>query len=409
MTHIWQGLRTGEWLTAARMRGYSLILLALSVLVLAGWIVASDGLLDRNGQPIGTDFSNVYAAGTLTWQGRSADAYAPALQHAAEKAVFDGRNVPFYGWHYPPFFFAVAVLVAAVPYAFGLAIWLAASFAAYLTAIRAILPRHQTLLVAAAFPAVFVNVGHGQNGFLTAALLGGALHWLDRRPWLAGVLIGLLAYKPQFGVLIPIALVAGGRWRTIGAAAATVAALVAISFAMLGSGIWQAFADSMNFTQTVVLEQGGTGWQKIQSVFSAVRSWGASVPVAYAVQGSLLAMLAASLAWLWRSEAAFELKAAALALGSLLATPYVLDYDLVVLAVAIAFFVRHGLRHGFRDFEISLLAAAWIVPLLSRSIAGVSYIPLGLLVELTFFAFVLRRAALDRAGIAVGAQGVAQA
>ena len=92
-------------------------------------------------------------------------------------------------------------------------------------------------------------------------------------------------------------------------------------------------------------------------------------------------MLAASLAWLWHSDAAFELKAAALALGSLLATPYVLDYDLVVLAIAIAFFARHGLRHGFRDFEISLLAAAWIVPLLSRSIAGVTFIPLGLFVD----------------------------
>jgi hypothetical protein len=409
MTHIWHGLRTGEWLTAARMRGYSLILLGLALLVFAGWIAVSDRLIDRNGRPIGTDFSNVYAAGSLTWQGRSADAYVPSLQHAAEKAVFDGREVPFYGWHYPPFFFAVAVLVAAVPYGWALAVWLAASFTAYLTAIRAILPRHETVLVAAAFPAVFVNVGHGQNGFLTAALLGGALHWLDRRPWLAGVLIGLLAYKPQFGVLIPIALLAGGRWRSIGAAAATVAALAAISFALLGGGVWQAFADSMNFTQTVVLEQGGTGWQKIQSVFSAVRSWGASVPVAYSVQGSLLAMLAATLAWLWHSNAAFELKAAALALGSLLATPYVLDYDLVVLAVAIAFFARHGLRHGFRDFEISMLAAAWIVPLLSRSIAGVRYIPLGLLVELTFYAFVLRRAALDRAGIAVGAQGVARA
>ena len=409
MTHIWQGLRSGEWLTVARMRAYSLILLGLSVLVFAGWIAVSDGLIDRNGQPIGTDFSNVYAAGTLTWQGRSADAYEPALQHAAEKAMFDGRDVPFYGWHYPPFFFAIAALVAAVPYAWGLAIWLAASFAAYLAAIRAILPRRETLLVAAAFPAVFVNVGHGHNGFLTAALLGGALHWLDRRPWLAGVLIGLLAYKPQFGILIPIALLAGGRWRTIGAAAATVAALVAISFALLGSGIWHAFADSMNFTQTVVLEQGGTGWQKIQSIFSAVRAWGASVPVAYAAQATLFAALAATLAWLWHSDAAFELKAAALALGSLLATPYVLDYDLVVLAVAIAFFARHGLRHGFRDFEISLLAAAWIVPLLSRSVAGVTFVPLGLLVELALYAFVLRRAALDHASHAVGAHRVAQA
>ena len=378
MTHIWQGLRSGQWLTAARIRGYSLILLAFCVIAAAGWIALSDGLIDRNGKPLGTDFSNVYAAGTLIWQGRPADAYVPALQHAEEKATFGGREVPFYGWHYPPFFFAVAFVVAAFPYAWGLAIWVAASLAAYLAAMRAILPRPETLLTAAAFPAVFVNIGHGQNGFLTAALLGGALHLLDRRPWLAGVLIGCLAYKPQFGVLIPVALLAGGRWSTIGAAVATIAALLAVSFVTLGGGVWHAFADSMTFTQTVVLEQGSTGWEKIQSIFSAVRMWGASVHTAYAVQTALLLMLAATLAWLWQSDAAFELKASALATASLLATPYVLDYDLVVLAVAIAFFVRHGLNRGFRAFEISLLAAAWIVPLLSRGVAGVTGIPLGL-------------------------------
>lgn len=409
MTHIWQGLRSGDWLTAPRMRGYSLILLGIAVVVVAGWIALSDGLVDRNGKPLGTDFSNVYAAGTLTRQGRPAQAYMPALQHEAEKAVFGDREVPFYGWHYPPFFFAIAFAVAAFPYGFGLTIWLAASFAAYLTAIRAILPRTETLLVASAFPAVFVNVGHGQNGFLTAALLGGALHWLDRRPWLAGVLIGLLAYKPQFGVLIPIALLAGGRWRSIGAAAATMAACVALSFAALGGGVWHAFADSMHFTQTVVLEQGGTGWEKIQSVFSAVRMWGASVHTAYAIQAALGLMLAASLAWLWRSDAAFELKASALATGSLLATPYVLDYDMVVLAVAIAYFARDGLSRGFRSFEISLLAAAWLVPLLSRGVAGVTGVPLGLLVMLTLYAFTMRRAVLDRAGFTVRIPGLAQA
>ena len=73
------------------------------------------------------------------------------------------------------------------------------------------------------------------------------------------------------------------------------------------------------------------------------------------------------------------------------------------------FFAPHGLHHGFRDFEISLLAAAWIVPLLSRSIAGVAYISLGLLVELAFYAFILRRAALDRTQLPVGAHRVAQA
>jgi alpha-1,2-mannosyltransferase len=407
MAHFWQGLRTGDWLTSARARGYSLILLVICTVAFSTWIAISDGLIDRNGKPLGTDFSNVYAAGSLTGQGRPADAYEPARQHAAEKAIF-GREVPFYGWHYPPFFLAVAFLVAAVPYAYGLVLWLVASFAAYLAMLRAILPRPETLLIAAAFPAVFINAGHGQNGFLTAALLGAALHWLDRRPWLAGLLIGCLAYKPQFGVLIPIALLAGQRWSTIGAAILTAAALVALSFAALGGNVWHAFADSLNFTQTIVLEQGDTGGEKIQSIFSAVRNWGGSLATAYAAQGALALLLAASLAWLWHSEAAFELKAAALAAGSLLATPYVLDYDLVVLAVAIVFLARHGLKHGFRDFEISLLAAAWLAPLLSRAIAGATGIPLGLMVLLALYGFILRRAALDDA-VANGTQRVAQA
>ncbi|MCP4617515.1 MAG: DUF2029 domain-containing protein [Bradyrhizobium sp.] len=402
MAHFWQGsfwkaVRTGEWLTAARARGYSLILLVICTLAFAGWIAISDGLIDRNGKPIGTDFSNVYAAGSLTWQGRAAEAYEPALQHAAEKAIFGGRDVPFYGWHYPPFFFAVAFLVAAVPYGWGLALWLVASFAAYLAMLRAIVARPETLLIGAAFPAVFVNIGHGHNGFLTAALLGGALLLLDRRPWLAGVLIGLLVYKPQFGVLIPIALLAGARWNTIAAAGLTVGAVVAVSFATLGVDVWHAFFESMKFTQTIVLEQGGTGWEKIQSIFSASRNWGANVATAYAIQGTLALLLAASIAWLWYSDAAFELKAAALALASLLATPYVLDYDLVVLAVAIAFVARHGFARGFHDYEISLCVAAWLVPLLSRSIAGATGIPLGLIVMLAFYVIVLRRAVRNHA------------
>ena len=315
---------------------------------------------------------------------------SPPLQHAAEKAVFDGREVPFYGWHYPPFFLAIAVLVAAVPYAWGLAIWLIASFAAYLAAIRAILPRPETLAASAsAFPAVFVNVGHGQNGFLTTALLGGALHWLDRRPALAGVLIGLLAYKPQFGVLIPIALLAGGRWRTIGRggrdrcrvgrrqlpdARRRHLACVHRLDEFHADGRARTRRHRLAKDPVDLLGGADVGRQRAGRLCGAGRAAARS--------------LAASMAWLWHSDAAFELKAAALAVGSLLATPYVLDYDLVVLAIAIAFFARYGLRHGFRDYEISLLAAAWIVPLLSRGIAGVTTIPLGLIVMLALYAFV---------------------
>ena len=201
----------------------------------------SDGLIDRNGKPLGTDFSNVYAAGTLTWQAGRRTPMTPPLQHAAEKRrVRRPRGAVLR-------LALSAVLLrhrrrwSPVPYALGLAAVADGEPAAYLATVRAILPRPETLLVAAAFPAVFVNVGHGQNGFLTAALLGGALQLLDRRPSLAGVLIGFLAYKPQFGLLIPLALLAGKRWITIAAAAATVAALIALSVVMLGTDVWHAF------------------------------------------------------------------------------------------------------------------------------------------------------------------------
>jgi hypothetical protein len=223
---------------------------------------------------------------------------------------------------------------------------------------------------------------------------------LDRRPLVAGLLIGLLAYKPQFGVVIPLVLLATARWQVIAAAAATVLAACAVTFALFGAKVWTAFAQSTEFTRVVVLEAGDTGWEKIQSIFSAVRMWGVSIELAYAAQAALALALAVSLVWLWRSPAADDLKAAALACGCLLATPYVLDYDLVVLAVAIAFFVRHALNQnrGFRDYEISVLAFVWIAPLIARSVAGTTGLPLGFLAMVALYVLTLRRTVLDGAG-----------
>jgi hypothetical protein len=137
--------------------------------------------------------------------------------------------------------------------------------------------------------------------------------------------------------------------------------------------------------------------------------WGGGIEAAYAAQGALALSLAISIVWLWRSQAAFELKAAALAIASLLATPYMLDYDMVVLAIAIAFLVRHGLKRGFAGYEISLLALAWAAPVLTRSIAGLSGIPLGLIVMLALYAMTLCRASADLGYIAIGSNRLVKA
>ncbi len=251
------------------------------------------------------------------------------------------------------------------------------------------------LVLALAFPAVFVNLGHGHNGFLTAALIGAALVQLDRRPLLAGLLLGLIAYKPQFGILFPLVLAATGRWRTFAAAAATVAALALITTFVFGASVWDAFLASMHFTRTVVLEAGETGWHKIQSVFSLVRMWGGPVALAYAVQSAVTLMLAAALVWLWRTQVDFSLKAAALIIAAILATPYSLDYDMTVLAPAIAFLAVNGLRHGFAPYEKTALAILWIAPLVARSLAQAALLPVGVLSMAVMLGLILRRAAQE--------------
>ena len=127
-------------------------------------------------------------------------------------------------------------------------------------------------------------------------------------------------------------------------------------------------------------------------MFSAIRMWGGGVDLAYTAQGALALGVAAGLIWLWRSEAAVDLKASALAVAALIATPYVVDYDLMILAVAIAFYVRHGLARGFHNFELSLLAFVWIAPLLSRQLAEATGIPLGLIAQIVLFIMALGRA-----------------
>ena len=412
MRGFFASLRTGDWLTRERTILIAGGVLIASVIGLVALIATSNGTLDRRGHPIGTDFSNIYAAGTYALEGRPDAPFDSVQQHARERDIF-GENVPFYGWHYPPFFLFLAAVLALLPYGLALAIWQLTTFLLYLWSIRAILslrdnsadlPPNETekaveklwLLFAASFPAVLVNVGHGHNGFLTAALIGGALVLLDRRPSLAGVLFGLLSYKPQFGLMLPLVLVATGRWRAFGFAALTVAALAVATTITFGPQVWNAFLASTEFSRVVVLEAGNTGWHKIQSVFSWVRMWGGSVGLAYALHATVVVILAVVLVRLWRTDRPYSLKAGVLIIASVLSTPYALDYDMMVLAPAIAFLVLDGWQRGFGPGQKTALAVLWMVPLVARSTADFTLLPVGVWAMIAVLILSTRSAAIDQ-------------
>jgi len=378
------------------MRIYSALLLAAYVAAIIGLLATADGNVDAVGRPLGTDFANIYAAGKLALDGEPTLAYDWPAHHDMQKRIAGRSDVGYFPWLYPPPFLIIAAMLAVLPYLAAIFVYQVVTLAAYLAVVRGIAGRPEAVLPALAFPGVFVNVTHGHNGFITAALLGGALLVLDRRPMLAGALLGCLAYKPQFGLLIPLVLAATGRWRTIGAAAATVLAIATLTWTIFGTDVFVAFWNSLPMTQRVILE-GAPGFYKIQSLYAALRQLG--VPGALANLAQLLATVgvAAMLVVLWRSAAAFELKAAALLIGCALATPYVLDYDLVILAPAIAFLAAHGLRQGFAPYELTLLVALWVLPLVARPLAEFTALSLTPLVLVAALGHILHRSGVVNA------------
>ena len=344
---------------AARLVALTGLMLALAYLIVLGGAYRNGQFLtDPQGQPIANDFVNVYAAGRLTLDGTPAAAYDWPVHKAAEERAVGHAFANYYGWHYPPMFLFVAAALALAPYLTAAVIWLAATLAAFAATLGSILGGRAGVFLALGFPAALWNVTAGQNGFLTATLIGGTLGLLERHPALAGVCLGLLSYKPQFGLLFPLALIADRRWLTLAVAALVAVGLAALAWLAFGSTSWLAFADSVPVTSRVILNEGGTEWSRLQSLFGFMRAHGAGETLAWTVQAIATLGLAAGLVVLWRSRAAYELKAAALAAGALIATPYVFIYDLVVLAVAVAFLLRLALQRSFTTAEIVSLPCA---------------------------------------------------
>src|SRR3954471_23650306 len=345
-------------------------------------------IFDANGLGIPTDFVNVWSAGRLVLDGHPAHAYDWDIQKQVQIAVLGQSYEGNFAWHYPPPFLFVASLLAHFPYAVAFIGWAAASFVPYLVAMRAIVGRPFGLLLAAAFPVVLTNTLVGQNGFLTAALIGGTLILMPARPVLAGICLGLLSYKPQYGLLFPLVLIAASQWTVFLAAGATAVAVAFASWLAFGTDSWQAFFHWVPTFSQAFLTEGKATWWKLQSLFSLVRYFGGSEALGWTLQWVLTAAVAVVLVMLWRSPVRYALKAAALAVALLLTTPYLFMYDMMVQAIAVAWLVRIGLHEGFRGYELPALGAIAALQITFM----LSGIPLGLAANLIMAGLVLARA-----------------
>jgi hypothetical protein len=359
------------------------------------------GLTNGAGRPFGDDWVNYWSGGFLALRGRAAEVYDLHAFHAFQQAVV-GAPLDGYHYSYPPVMLLLTAPFALLPYVPGLFVWLSAGWYAFYRALARAMPGGRVLLLALAAPAVLINAIGGQNGCWTAALLGGGLSLLERRPYLAGGLFGMMIYKPQLAILVPVALIAGRQWRAIAAAGIAAGALLIASALWFGVDVWSEYLRNLNLLRQTILEDGTGVWHRFVSVFVAARQLGASVEAAYIVQGAFALAACAAVAAVWfRKDAPAGLRNAVLLLATCFATPYLQDYDLVFGALVMAWLWRQPVAVYSSERALQVASALFLIlPLVAAALAHLTQLSFGPLFVLPLFVLAVRAAFVPREKIA---------
>jgi hypothetical protein len=363
----------------------------------------AEGGYDGNGILIGHDFIVFWTASALILDGNIADIYNAAEFDIWQQTLVGPPILPgspnyvagsAYPWLYPPTGLFPVLPLAAVPYYWAYALWSLATFALLVWAAFGSQWRNVSSLALLTAPAVFACILAGQNGMLTAALLVAGLRFLDSRPVMAGVLIGLLGFKPHLGMLVPIALLAAHQWRAFASATVTIAAVAGASVAAFGVETWTAYLESATgLYDGMLTAAGGSFLNVVTSPYMGARILGLNESLRMAVQivFTLLAGLGVYTVFRHRAEVEPSLRNAVLLSAVLLASPFGYFYDLPAVAVAVLAGYREGLRNGFFVGERSALVLAWTLPLVIIAANPVG-VPAGPIVLAALFVYLLARA-----------------
>jgi hypothetical protein len=373
------------------------MLLLFEIAWLTFLVLGTHGMITPLDQPVTTDFASFYAAGTLTNEGNPGLVYDQAAHLAAEERATE-PGIKYQFFYYPPMLLMVCAALARLPYlpAF-IAFEAATGLLCVLVTCRILKDNSRTaLIVILAFPAVFWTIGLGQNAFLTAALFGAATLLIDDRPVLAGLLFGMLCYKPHLGLLVPVALAAGRRWRAFFAGAVSVLGLCGLSTVLFGVETWQSYL-AVGAHAAETYKFGRIDFSGMISLFGAIRLAGGGLLTAYAAQIAAAVAATAAMAWLWWTDARLELRAASLAAATLLTVPVVLLYDLMLAGVAMAWLFRDSRGRADNAGQATCFAAIFLIALTMRDLGSTYHVPLGPLPALLLLGLTMRRAVSDRA------------
>lgn len=355
--------RGSYWLTPLRVKIYC----AVAIFISFGWLIKLGihyyVLHDVPMLFFASDFAVFWSAARVAFEHGGAAVFSHDLMRAVEMSVRPyGDYSP---WPYPPTFLLVVFPLGFLPFNLALTAFFTFGAAAYVAFIRRIAKPFDAIafLPIVAFPGLFFVVLYGQNSLITAALCAAALMFLPHRPVLAGAFIALLGIKPQLGILVPLVLISGCHWRALASAIAFSLLFWGAAILAFGTETLFAFYRAASAFQSVWVAGNANMWPLMPTVYGVLRICGVSYITAYALHVTAALFVVSGVTWFWSRPARYTLKAAAFVCGTLFIQPYMGFYDLVWLAIVIAFLAVDMHEHGARPAEHALLVVTWLMPL----------------------------------------------
>ncbi len=305
------------------------------------------------------DFFGIWSFARFTTVHAAATIYNDTAIHDFQ---VDLGSVPTYylPCPYPPSFLLLIYPLGFLSYYAAYAVWIFVTFAFYfiISVWRQERGLGASLVVLA--PASIVTFASGQTGFLTSALIVGGLRFAGPRPILGGVLLGLATVKPQLGLLVPIALVAARLWRATAAAGATAALLVLASTAAFG---WQAWPLWLGKLAGHADWAAGVASRYTVTILGNLTLLGVGLTSARIVQGGV-ALLVVAVLWLCCRRGLTARSAAAVLVGTFLATPYAFVYDTPMVTNAALAAIGDQRRRPLGIAGILIIGTALILPVI---------------------------------------------
>jgi hypothetical protein len=292
-----------------------------------------------------------------------------------------------------------------LPYLPAYILWTALGILALCWAAPRELKRSQATLALLLAPAGLLTLICGQNAFFAAAIVAGIFRWLDQRPVLAGLLLGLLTVKPQLGLVFPLMLILTARWTVFLSAAATAIALAGATALLFGADVWSAYVlIGIPLQEYVIADPTEPIKGMMPTAYMNARLIGLSANVAYVVQACFAVGSLAAVVWAyWRRRDPLP-SYAVLVIAGLAATPYLMSYDLAVVSWIILALIGSG---AVSAADRPMLLAVVFLPFLAIA-GGLAGVPGSALILPLFVMFIVPRMLASSAGASSAANGLSR-